>query len=240
MMLGGKLILLTWTPDLKQEENTSILEDIQIWVDGPDSKPTLKLKDILLACAWEGQQLGVEYDSYGLTAKNGKMLDSALADLYNLKDVSNLVHRLRVVKSSDALVHVRIAAELAKYALDEAYKLVKARCNEGELSAFMQVTIYRGGGDYPGNEFIIDSSDNALLYRYYSRRWKLDTEDQLALEWLGVYRHYHTSMMCIISVGWVTAQHKKMHGLCLEDMAVCETALRPGNRIGEVFRYLPQ
>ena len=65
--LDGKLILLTRAPDLRQAENTSILEDIRIWVDGPDSNPALQLKDILRECACEGKHLGVEYDSYGLT-----------------------------------------------------------------------------------------------------------------------------------------------------------------------------
>ena len=129
--LDGKLILLTRAPDLRQAENTSILEDIRIWVDGPDSNPALMLKNILRECACEGQQLGVEYDSYGLTAKNGKLLDSALAGFCNLKDASNLVNRLRVVKSQQELVYVRKATELADDALDEAHKLLMVGCDEG-------------------------------------------------------------------------------------------------------------
>jgi len=233
--LDGKLILLTRAPDLRQAENTSILEDIRIWVDGPDSNPALQLKDILRECACEGKHLGVEYDSYGLTAKNGKLLDSALAGFCRLKDASNLVNRLRVVKSPEELVYVRKAAELADDALDEAHKLVKSGCDEGELLAAMQGAIFRGGGDYPGNEFIIGSGENALLCRYYSGRRKLDPEDQLTLEWAGVYRHYHAAMMRTIPVGRVTDQHREMHAVCLEAMTACESALRPGIPIGEVF-----
>jgi len=233
--LDGKLILLTRAPDLRQAENTSILEDIRIWVDGPEINPARQLKDILRECACEGMQLGVEYDSYGLTAKNGKLLDSALAGFCKLKDASNLVNRLRVIKSPEELVYVRKAAELADDALDEAHKLVKADCDEGELLAVMQGAVFRGGGDYPGNEFIIGSGKNALLCRYYSGRRKLDPEDQLTLEWAGVYRHYHAAMMRTIPVGRVTDQHRKMHAVCLEAMAACESALSPGNPIGEVF-----
>jgi Xaa-Pro dipeptidase len=211
------------------------LEDIRIWVDGPDSNPALQLKDILRECACEGLQLGVEYDSYGLTAKNGKLLDSALAGFCRLKDASNLVNRLRVVKSPEELVYVRKAAELADDALDDAHKLVKSGCDEGELLAAMQGAIFRGGGDYPGNEFIIGSGENALLCRYYSGRRKLDPEDQLTLEWAGVYRHYHAAMMRTIPVGRVTDQHREMHAVCLEAMTACESALRPGIPIGEVF-----
>ena len=237
LFLGGdgKLILLTRVPDLRQAQNTSIVEDIRIWVDGPEVNPALQLKEILREYGCAGKRLGVEYDSYGLTAKNGKMLDSALDGFCELIDASGMVNRLRVVKSPEELVYVRKAAELADDALDEAHRLVKGGCDEGELLAAMQGAVFRGGGDYPGNEFIIGSGENALLCRYFSGRRKLDPEDQITLEWAGVFRHYHAAMMRTIPVGRVTEQQKKMHEVCLESMAACESVLRPGKAIGEVF-----
>ena len=113
--------------------------------------------------------------------------------------------------------------------------MVKAGCDEGELLAAMHGAIFRGGGDYPGNEFIIGSGKNALLCRYYSGRRKLNPVDQITLEWAGAYRHYHAAMMRTIPVGKVTKKHKKMHEVCLESMDECESTLRPKNSIGEVF-----
>ena len=231
----GKLILLTRVPDLRQARNTSIVEDIRIWVDGPEVNPALQLKEILRECGGAGQRLGVDYDSYGLTANNAKMLDSALDGFCELSDASELVNRLRVVKTSEELVYVRKAAELADDALDEAHRLVKDGCDEGELLAAMQGAVFRGDGDYPGNEFIIGSGENALLCRYFSGRRKLSPEDQITLEWAGVYRHYHAAMMRTIPVGGLNEKQRKMHEVCLEAMAACESALRPGNAIGEVF-----
>ena len=144
LFLGGdgKLILLTRVPDLRQAQNTSIVEDIRIWVDGPEVNPTLQLKEILREYGCAGKRLGVEYDSYGLTAKNGKMLDSALDGFCELIDASGMVNRLRVVKSPEELVYVRKAAELADDALDEAHRLVKGGCDEGELLAAMQGAVF--------------------------------------------------------------------------------------------------
>ena len=199
--IDGKLILLTRSPDLRQAQQTSIVEDIRIWVDSETANPALELKEILRESGSEGKSIGVEYDSYGLTAKNGKMLDSALDGFCNLTDASDLVNRLRVVKSQEELVYVRKAAELADDALDEAHRLVRDGCDEGELLAAMQGAVFRGGGDYPGNEFIIGSGENALLCRYYSGRRKLSSEDQITLEWAGAYRHYPAAMMRTIPVG---------------------------------------
>ena len=233
--IDGKLILLTRSPDLRQAQQTSIVEDIRIWVDSETANPALELKEILRESGSEGKSIGVEYDSYGLTAKNGKMLDSALDGFCHLTDASDLVNRLRVVKSQKELVYVRKAAELADDALDEAHRLVRDGCDEGELLAAMQGAVFRGGGDYPGNEFIIGSGENALLCRYYSGRRKLSPEDQITLEWAGAYRHYHAAMMRTIPVGRVTEQHQRMFDVCLESIDACQKALRPGNAIGEVF-----
>ena len=232
---NGKLFLLTREPDLRQAQHTSILKDIQIWIDDANVNPAKHLKNILEDYNFKGKTIGVEYDSYGLTAKNGKLLDSALSGFCRLSDASNLVNRLRVVKSLEELKYVRKAAELADDALDEAHLLIKSGCDEGDLLAAMQGAIFKGGGDYPGNEFIIGSGKNALLCRYFSGRRRLSSEDQITLEWAGVYRHYHAAMMRTIPIGRINKKQSEMYEVCLESMEACETTLRPGNTIGEVF-----
>ena len=56
-----------------------------------------------------GGRLGVEYDAYGLTAANGKRLEAALAGFAKLTDASNLVTRLRLVKSAAELAYVPLS-----------------------------------------------------------------------------------------------------------------------------------
>ena len=95
--IDGKLILLTRLPDLRQAQQTSIVEDIRIWVDGETTNPALELKEILRESGSEGKSIGVEYDSYGVTAKNGKMLESGLDGFCKLTDASDLgnpVHQI--------------------------------------------------------------------------------------------------------------------------------------------------
>ncbi|MBW2472546.1 MAG: aminopeptidase P family protein [Deltaproteobacteria bacterium] len=231
----GRLMLLTRSPDLRQARHTSIIEDIRIWVDSADSDPADQLREILHEFECKGKRLGVEYDAYGLTARNGRMLDAALQDFCTLEDASDLVNKLRVVKSEAEMVYVRKAAELADRAYDEAYRTAAAGADEGDILAAMQGIIFSGGGDYPGNEFIIGSARDALLCRYKSGRRKLDSRDQLTLEWAAAYRHYHAAMMRTIPIGEATPRHREMHQVCLNAMQACKEALQPGRPIGEVF-----
>ena len=231
----GRLMLLTRAPDLRQARHTSVIEDIRIWVDGPEVNPAVELCKILDEFGCKGHRLGVEYDAYGLTAINGKRLESGLSGFCTLVDASDLVSRLRVVKSPAEMVYVQKAAELADNALDEAHRLAGPGMDEGKILAAMQGEILSGGGDYPGNEFIIGSGEDALLCRYKSGRRKLDQQDQLTLEWAGVYRHYHAALMRTIPIGQATSRHERMYRVTMEAMEACMAALKPGRPIGEVF-----
>ncbi|CAB1060603.1 Putative peptidase [Olavius sp. associated proteobacterium Delta 1] len=231
----GRLMLLTRAPDLRQAQHTSIIEDIRIWEDRADADPAVQLKNILEGFGCKGRKLGVEYDAYGLTAKSGKLLEAALTDFCTLEDASDIVSRLRVVKSAAEMKYVRKAAELADLAYDEAYRLTGPGTDEGDILAAMQGVIFAGGGDYPGNEFIIGSGEDALLCRYKSGRRKLDDQDQLTLEWAAAYRHYHAAMMRTIPIGRATDLHEKMHQVTTDAMDACMEALKPGRPIGEVF-----
>jgi Xaa-Pro dipeptidase len=231
----GSLVLLTRAPDRLQAEHTSVIEDIRIWVDRPDADPARELKAILDSRGCRGQRLGVEYDAYGLTARNGKRLEAALDGFVTLVDASDLVSQLRLVKSPAEIVYARRAADLADLALDEAHRLAGPGADEAEILAAMQGAVIRGGGDDPANEFIIGSGPDALLCRYFSGRRKLSAQDQLTLEFAGVYRHYHACLMRTIPIGAVPPAQREMHKVAVEALAACEAALVPGRPIGEVF-----
>jgi Xaa-Pro dipeptidase len=231
----GDLVLLTRAPDLRQAQHTSIIEDIRIWVDREGGNPAEELRDLLSENGLAGKWLGIEYETHGLTAANGKRLDAALAGFAETVDASDLISRLRLVKSAAELAYVRRAAELADAALDAAIAETRDGAKEGAILAAMHAAIFRGGGDYPGNPFIIGSGRDALLCRYKSGRRRLDATDQLTLEFAGVYRQYHACLMRTLLVGQPTVRQRAMHEACREALLACEARLTPGTPMGAVF-----
>ncbi len=231
----GDLVLLTRAPDLRQAAHTSIIEDVRIWVDREGSNPAAELRDLLAGQGLAGKRLGVEYETHGLTAANGRRLDAALDGFAETTDASDLIARLRLVKSAAELACVRRAAELADAALDAAIAETRAGADEGAILAAMHGAIFRGGGDYPGNPFIIGSGRDALLCRYKSGRRRLDARDQLTLEFAGVYRQYHACLMRTLLVGEPGARQRALHAACVEALLACEAKLTPGTPMGEVF-----
>ena len=231
----GNLILLTRAPDLRQAQNTSNINDIRIWVDKDDSTPTDDLKIILDELNLKGKKIGIEYEAYGLTGRNAIKLNQSLENYCSIEDKSELITKIRVVKSNEEITYVRKAANLADLALDEVWKYAKSGASEAKILAEMNRVIFEGGGDYPANEFIIGSGKNALLCRYQAEKQILDKEDQLTIEWAGTYRHYHSAMFRTIPIGKANQKHFKMHEACVEALTNCENKLKPRNKIGEVF-----
>jgi Xaa-Pro dipeptidase len=231
----GRIILLTRSADRLQARFTSIVSDVRIWVDGEDANPVHDLKSILSELGLAGKAVGVEWDSYGLTARNGQRLSAGLDGFVKLEDASSLVSRLRVKKSSAELVYVKKAAELADDALAAAINATHAGAFEGDILADMQSAVFRGGGDDPANEYIIGSGPGALMCRYFTGRRHLSTDDMLTLEFAGAYRHYHAALMRTFGIGKIDPRLVSMHGAAVEALHAAEAALQPGRPIGEVF-----
>lgn len=236
MDTDGKFFLLTRAPDLRQAQNTSVIEDIQIWVDKEGVEPAEQLRDLLESYGARGKRLGVEYDAAGLTAYRGKQVDAAMDGFCTLVEANTLISKLRIVKSETELSYIRRAGELADDAFDAAVKATSAGADEGLILSRMQGAIFEGGGDYPGNEFIIGSDKDALLCRYKSGRRALSENDQLTLEWAGSYRRYHAAMMNTFITGKPDPEHHRMHEAAKGALLACEEALRPGNTMGDVFQ----
>jgi Xaa-Pro dipeptidase len=170
-----------------------------------------------------------------MTGRVARLIDNQLLSFAELIDASLLVGRLRLIKSAAEIAYVQRAAELADDALDAALPLIKAGGDEAEILAAMQGAVFAGGGDYPANEFIIGSAEDALLCRYKAGRRKLDANDQLTLEWAGASAHYHAAMMRTVVIGEPGSRHRELYKACRETIEAIEKVLRPGHTFGTVF-----
>lgn len=229
----GDIHLLTRMPDLRQARYTSTLPDdhIHIWPEFEGCDPTTDLARLLTDLGIS-DTVGFESQTVGLTDFNGQRLRAAVP---HLQDASDLIRGLRRTKSVAEIDMHRRAAALSDEALDAGLAIIHAGAFEGDILAAMQGAVFKGGGDYAGNEFIIGSGAGALLCRYYSGRRYLDPTDQLTLEWSGTFARYHAAMMRTVVIGAPTDSHTLMHAACAEALATCEMAIKPNAPMGDVY-----
>lgn len=231
----GRVVLLTRAPDRWTAEYTSNVDHVRIWTDVEGMNPTADLRALLVDLGLEGGRVGIELDSYGLKAANWRLLEAQLDGFVTWRDESELIQELRRTKSAQEIDYHRRAAELADDAWDAAVAGARAGAFEGDILADMQGAVFRGGGDYAGNEIIIGSGAGALMVRYTAGRRTLDPQDQLTLEWCGVQRRYHAAMMRTILIGDPPPEQVAMHEACEAALLACEETIKPGATMGAVF-----
>ena len=232
----GRLVLLTRSADLRQARLTSVIEDIRIWVDRAGVNPGHDLWDILEEQGCRGQKVGVELEAWCLTGRRWEYVRAAMEGRCEWEDASELVSRLRLVKSAAEIEYVRRAAELCDEAWLAAQRTANAGTPEQDILAAMTSAVFRGGGDYTATRFIIGSGESALNVRNFTGYSTLGDNDQLQLEFGGAYRHYHSCLMRTILTGTPDPKHVAMHAACAEALRACKDACRTG---GHIRRHLP-
>ena len=232
----GQMALLTRSADMRQAQLTSIIDDIRVWVDDGAADPVVDLRSLLDEMELADARLGVEFATHGLTAANGRALERDLHGYAELVDASDLVHGLRLIKSEAELDCVRKAAELGDAVFDAAIEATRPGVYEGDIYAAMHAANYAGGGDVPGNEFILGSGDEALLCRNKSGRRHLAENDQLTLEWAGVFAHYHAAMMQTLVVGQPTSRHLELHEAARDALVAVAAAMVAGNSFDDLYQ----
>lgn len=232
---SGDIHLLTRRPDRLQAQLTSSLpvDHIHIWSEAQGADPIADLSRLLAELGMSDAKLGYESKTAGLTDYWGQQLRNTFP---NLADYSDLISDLRRDKSNAEIAMHRTAAALSDDALDAALRATKAGAFEGGILAEMQGAVFRGGGDYAGNEFILGSGERALLCRSASGRRHLSAQDQLTIEWSGAFARYHAAMMQTLIVGHASTQHRKMFAAANEALTACEAAICPGAPMGDVFQ----
>lgn len=231
----GRLSLVARNADLRQARRTSIIEEILVWTDRAGADPTRTLKDHLFELDLLGANIGVETATHGLTAKNGRLLDEQLRTFAKLHEASEIIPALRSVKSEAEIKYVREAARLADTAWHAGVDAARPGAEESAILAAMQGAVLAAGGDYPANPFVIGSGADALLIRYKSGRRVLGKNDQLTIEFAGVWHHYHAAMMDTVIIGTPRERHHALYEAAAEGFAAIIEAMRPGNTVGDVF-----
>ena len=182
-----------------------------------------------------GSRLGIEWNACGLSLAKARALEQALGGTYRLEDASELIDRLRAVKSVAEIEVVRTAAKLADDAYAQLSGLVAPGRYDGDLLATLHGTIFRGGGGYPANECLLGSGRESILLRHHAGRRIIEQNDPLFIEYAAPYKRYHVALLRTLVAGKPTARQAEMHKVCLEALEATQAALRPGILLGDLF-----
>lgn len=227
--------LLTRSADRIQSRNTSIVEDIQIWIDQEDASPAIELRRILKTHGCTNQRIGIEYHAYGLTGQRALMVNEALEGLCRLVDASDLVRLIRLVKSDLELEYVRKSGAICDTILQTSINHTRPGNTVKSVYGAMMNTLLCEGGDPTASRWPMGAGEAAVFCRYHTGDEIIASQDQVVFEPAAAYRHYHTCMMYNILTGNVDPRHQAMNDACADALDACQRLLTVGNTVGDLY-----
>ena len=227
--------LLTRSADRIQSRNTSIVEDIQIWIDQEDASPAIDLRRILKTHGCTNQRIGIEYHAYGLTGQRALMVNEALEGLCRLVDASDLVRLIRLVKSDLELEYVRKSGAICDAILQTSISHTRPGNTVKSVYGAMMNTLLCEGGDPTASRWPMGAGEAAVFCRYHTGDEIIAPQDQVVFEPAAAYRHYHTCMMYNILTGNVDPRHQAMNDACADALDACQQLLTVGNTVGDLY-----
>ena len=212
----------------------SNIEDIRVWLNAPDANPALDLKAVLEEKGIKGAEVGIELDTYGLTAANYRLVADALDGFCQLFDASDIVRGMRLVKSPGELECTRNAGILADAAVKAIVERARPGVLDSNLTAAGFAAILKGGGDPAPADPLINSGSRAIYGRSVAGPRKLSEQDQILVELAATYRRYNCCIERTIIVGQPAPAHIDQYQLVRATTEAVLEAFVPGEPLGRV------
>ena len=229
------IVLLTRRPDLIQARQTSTIEDIRIWWDADDANPAIDLRAILEELGLKGGRVAVELNTHGLTGWNLWRVQGALEGWCTLEDDDHLIRKLRLVKSPAEIAYTRKAAEILDRSLEAVIAASRPGVLDSEIKAAYLTSILADGADMPPNPPLFNSGPRAIYGRGVSEPRRIDSQDQIVVEYPVAYRRYNVKTEWTILFGRIPPAQRKMYDVARETLDRMTEVARPGTTLGEIF-----
>lgn len=205
------------------------LEEPELFADCDD--PGMATVRALQRRGLAGRRIGVELDAFFLTTRTYL----ALAQALDLADGSQIVNRIRLVKSARELSYMRAAAEALEAGARAAVEAMRVDATENDVAAAYLHAAVRAGSEYPGHAPLIAAGPrSALAFATWSGR-RIAAGDVLTFEPGACVRRYHALMMRTVSVGEPQDRLlRRLSEASIAGLTECMAFIKPGVTAHEV------
>ena len=179
-------------------------------------------------------QIGIESKSLFLTSRLAESIKSKTPNVH-WQDASNLVSRLRIIKSPLEMDFVRKAAKATDAGMLAAINSIKDGASDYEVSAeCSRAMILAGSEHFAFGPFIRPTSRLGEEHTTW-RGEVFKNGDAVFIEIAANYRKYQSPMGRLVYVGSAPKNVEKSVKLAIDGMKAINNSIKPGAKAGDVY-----
>ena len=144
-------------------------------------------------------------------------------------DPATIIHEMRVLKSSDEIELMQVAADIAAEAHCEAMKASRPGMQEYEVEALIEKVFRQRGAAGPAYTSIVGAGANATVLHYINNDGQLHDGDLLLVDAGAEYKGYASDITRTFPInGRFTKPQREIYDLVLKAQMACVEMVRPG------------
>lgn len=233
----GALTHLSRSADLANVAYSSTCADVRLYDDVVGNTRSSNIKNLLASHGMKGKRVGIQLDSFGMLPDLYVELAATLEGWCELEPASDIITRLRLVKSDAELTYMRRAGEILGQANAAAVRATVPGAFEGDIAAeFNRVLLEQGADICAEPNWPLGAGQKSLLVRHTTGRGYVSENDQVLFEPGVAYRHYNVANMYTVLTGpKVDGRHIDMHAACVAALDSVQALIRPGNTFAQLY-----
>lgn len=224
--------LLLRDVDLTLARETTFISDIRTYKLNAEYFPDL-VQDILTEKGVRSGSVGIEQASYAVPMLLGDALRETLEPIV-LVDSTELLGRLRIIKSRAEISLMEQAARYAEIGLEACRRFARPGMTEVALSAEIETAMRRAGSDYWAIPIELTSGFRTPGGHGTAREKELEQGDLVHAEFAGVSHRYHATAIQTIAIGEPSRRAKDIYALGIESLKAGVAAIRVGAPVAAV------
>lgn len=229
--------------DLRGARLTTWLDDADLhtypdtYVQSAERHPAQFLASFLEARGWEKGRIGVEQQSYYLTAKTQLVLDAALPNA-TLVDASLLVNWIRAVKSPAEIAWMSQAAKIVERAMQTAVDHTRPGVRQCDVAGEIYRSMMRGaegyGGQYTSSPPFMPSGERVDTPHLSWTDEPYAANGPANFELMGSRLRYHTPLARTVFLGKPPQAMLDLEKAALDGIEAALATARPGVTAAQV------
>jgi Xaa-Pro dipeptidase len=183
----------------------------------------------------DGKRIGVETRRSGLSIDVHEALKRALPGA-SLVDASDLVPRVRLIKSPGELDHMRKAARITRKGIEAALDAIRPGVTENDIASAGFQALVKEGSEYFSSQPIVAGAHRSGWVHTSFKRTPIQAGQTVILEFGAAYHRYTSAIMHTAAVGAPSPAVERLVKASHEALDALFQAVRPGRTAHEVAR----